>query len=58
MLNHREMHALNAYCERYRISKSKFMREAIMKTILKRFDEDYPSLFEDEPNLFNQRNRL
>jgi len=57
MLNHREMHALNVYCERYRISKSKFMREAIMKTILKRFDEDYPSLFEDEPNLFSERNR-
>jgi len=55
MLNQREMQALNLYCERYRISKSEFMREAIMKTILARFDEDHPSLFEEGPNLFNSK---
>jgi hypothetical protein len=57
MLNHRELQALNLYCERYRISKSEFMREAIMKTILERFDRDHPSLFEDGPNLFNQQEK-
>ena len=31
------------------------MREAIMKTILARFDEDHPSLFEEGPNLFNSK---
>ena len=55
MLNHRELQALNLYCERYRISKSEFMREAIMKTILERFDRDHPSLFEEGPNLFNHK---
>ena len=57
MLNHRELNVLNAYCKKYKISnKSKFMREAIMTTILKKLDDDYPSLFaaEPEPNLFNR----
>ena len=55
MLNRREMNALNAFCEKYKISnRSKFMREAIITTILKKFDEDYPSLFDDgETDLFN-----
>ncbi len=55
MLNHREMNALNAFCKKYKISnRSKFMREAVMTAILKKFDEDYPSLFEqEEQNLFN-----
>ncbi len=55
MLNNRELQALNLYCERYRISKSEFMREAIMRTILERFDRDHPSLFEEGPNLFSQK---
>jgi hypothetical protein len=56
MLNHREMNALNAFCKKYKISnRSKFMREAVMTAILKKFDEDYPSLFEqEEQNLFNR----
>jgi len=55
MLNTREMRALNVYCQRYRIkNKSRFLRETIMNVILKKFDEDLPSLFEgNEPNLFN-----
>ena len=55
MLNSREMRALNIYCQRYRVSnKSRFLRETIMNAILRRFDEDMPSLFEEtEPNLFN-----
>ncbi|MEA1886603.1 MAG: hypothetical protein U9N72_05280 [Bacteroidota bacterium] len=55
MLNSREIRALNIYCHRYRIkNKSRFLREIIMNAILRRFDEDMPSLFEEtEPNLFD-----
>jgi len=55
MLNRREMNALITFCERYKITnRSKFMREAIITTILKKFDEDYPRLFDDgDPNLFS-----
>ena len=55
MFNERELKAINRYCDQYKISnRSKFMREAIITTILKKFDEDYPSLFEEEhPTLFS-----
>jgi len=54
LFNKREQEAIYLYCEKYKIrNKSKFMREAIMTEILKRFDEDYPTLFEfEKPNLF------
>ena len=54
LFNRREREALNLYCEKYKIgNKSKFMREAIMTEVLKRFDEVYPTLFEfEKPNLF------
>jgi hypothetical protein len=56
MLNNREMRALGIYCNRYRIkNKSGFLRETIMKAILKKFEEDHPSLWEEnDPTLFNQ----
>jgi hypothetical protein len=56
MLNKREMRALGIYCNRYRIkNKSEFLRETIMKAILKRFEEEHPTLWEEnEPTLFNQ----
>jgi len=56
MLNHRELKALGIYCNRYRVkNKSEFLRETVMKAILKRFDDEYPSLWEEiEPTLFNQ----
>jgi hypothetical protein len=56
MLNKREMRALGIYCSRYRIkNKSEFLRETIMKAILKRFEEEHPTLWEEnEPTLFNQ----
>jgi hypothetical protein len=56
MLNNREMRALGIYCSRYRVkNKSEFLREAIMKAILKRFEEEHPTLWEEpEPTLFNQ----
>jgi len=54
MLNNREMKALGIYCNRYRVTnKSEFLRETVMKAILKRFEEEYPSLWE-EPTLFDQ----
>jgi hypothetical protein len=57
MLNKREAHALGIYCNRFRVkNKSEFLREAIMKAILKRFEDEHPSLWEEsEPSLFNQK---
>jgi len=54
LFNQREQEAITLYCEKYKVrNKSKFMREAIMTEILKKFDEDYPTLFEfEKPNLF------
>jgi hypothetical protein len=56
MLNNREMRALNIYCTRYRIkNKSEFLRGTIMQAILKRFDDEHPTLWEEpDPTLFNQ----
>jgi hypothetical protein len=56
MLNNREMRALGIYCNRYRIkNKSGFLRETIMKAILKRFEEEHPTLWEEsEPTLFDR----
>ncbi|MEZ5070196.1 MAG: hypothetical protein R2751_04300 [Bacteroidales bacterium] len=57
LFNKRELDALNLYCDKYKIkNKSKFIRETIMTEVLKRFDEDYPTLFEfEKPNLFYNR---
>lgn len=57
MLNNRELRALEAYCSRYRIqNRSRFIRELILTNVLKRFEDDYPTLWQEpEPNLFNQR---
>jgi hypothetical protein len=56
MLNNREMRALGIYCNRYRVkNKSEFLRETIMKAILKRFEEEHPTLWEESDHtLFNQ----
>ena len=56
MLNNREMRALNIYCNRYRIkNKSEFLRSTIMTSILKRFEDEHPTLWEEpDPTLFNQ----
>ena len=55
--NQREKEAIDLYCQKYKIAnKAKFMREVILTEVLKRFDEDYPTLFEfEKPNLFYQR---
>jgi len=56
MLNNREMKALGIYCSRYRVkNKSEFLRATIIKAILKRFEEEHPTLWEEnEHSLFNQ----
>jgi hypothetical protein len=56
MLNNREARALGIYCNRYRVrNKSEFLRETIMRAILKRFDDEHPTLWEEpDPTLFNQ----
>lgn len=56
MLNHRELKALGIYCNRFRVkNKSEFLRETVMKAILKRFEDEHPSLWEEiEPTLFDQ----
>ena len=54
--NNRELAAISHFCDKYKVNnKSKFMREAIISEVLKKFDEDYPTLFEDkmQPSLFS-----
>ena len=46
VFNDLEQDVLDKYLKKYNVNnKSKFMREAIVRAILKQFDEDYPSLF-------------
>jgi len=48
-LNEYEINVINKYCEKYQVkNRSKFVREAVILTVLNRFEEDYPSLFEAE----------
>ncbi|MCG8700628.1 MAG: hypothetical protein MI922_21415 [Bacteroidales bacterium] len=48
LFNEREFNAINHYCKRFRIkNKSKFMREAIISEVLKRFEDNHPSLWDD-----------
>ena len=57
LLNNREMRAIGIYCNRYRVkNKSEFMRATIMKAIIKRFEDEYPTLWEEsEPTLFDKK---
>lgn len=51
MFNDREMNAINHYCERFKVNnKSKFMREAIIMEILRKIEDNHPTLWE-EPQL-------
>jgi metal-responsive CopG/Arc/MetJ family transcriptional regulator len=48
LLNDSEMRALERYCEQYTVSnRSRLIRETLMRNILKRFDTDAPTLFDD-----------
>ena len=47
--NTRELSAINQYCEKFKVkNKSKFMREAIITEVLRKFDENYPTLWDDQ----------
>ena len=54
LFNERELKAIDHYCERFKIdNRSKFMREAIISEVLKKFEDNYPTLWEDQQmNLF------
>lgn len=45
-LNDKEMAAIDAYCERFRVgAKAVLFREAIMEKILSELDDNHPTLF-------------
>jgi len=51
--NNHELKAINQYCRQFRVmNKAKFMREAIITEVLRKFDKHHPSLFDDHPRLF------
>jgi hypothetical protein len=54
LLNNLEDQAIKKYCKKYRIdNQSKFMREAIMSAVIKKFSDDYPTLW-DQPGITMQ----
>jgi hypothetical protein len=56
LLNELEMRAINRYCKKYKVSnRSRFIRETIVTAILKKFDDDHPTLFDLDasPDLFS-----
>lgn len=47
MLNDEERKYLEAYVSRYKVDNvSKFLRDAVMRTVLHQLDEDRPTLFD------------
>ena len=49
LFNERELKAIDHYCQRFKVqNRSKFMREAIISEVLKKFEENYPTLWEDQ----------
>ena len=47
LLNESEQRALNRFCERYGITnRSKLVRETLMRAILKKIENDQPTLFD------------
>lgn len=47
LLNDSEMRTITRYCERYKYAnRSEMIRQTLMRTILKRFDKDSPTLFD------------
>ena len=44
--NDSELEVINAFCKKYKIdNKTKFIREAVISTILRKTEEDHPTLF-------------
>ena len=47
LLNDSEQRALDRFCERYKITnRSRLVRETLMRAILKKIDNDQPTLFD------------
>lgn len=47
LLNEREQCALDKFCAKYEIAnRSRFVRETLMRAILKKLDSDQPTLFD------------
>ncbi len=46
-LNDEEERALNRYIEKYKVhNRSRFIRETLMLAIIRKFEEDHPTLFD------------
>ena len=46
LFNDRELRAFEIYCKKYKIkNKARFIRETIITEVLRKFDEDHPTLF-------------
>jgi hypothetical protein len=46
LFNNKEFKAIDAYCKKYGIrNRSKCLRELILSSVLKKFEDDYPTLF-------------
>lgn len=47
MLNDSEMRALTRYCDKYGVrNRARFVRETLMRAVLKQFEKDSPTLFD------------
>lgn len=47
LLNESEQRALNRFCERYKVTnRSRLVRETLMRAILKKMENDQPTLFD------------
>ncbi len=54
--NNYEAEALGKYFKKYKVeNQSRFMRESILKVVLKKFSDDYPTLW-DQPGISLQTN--
>lgn len=49
LFNERELKAIEHYCQRFKVNnRSQFMREAIITEVLRKFEDNYPTLWEDQ----------
>lgn len=49
MLNDEELKVLDKFCKDYKIeNRSGYLREVIFQTLLKKIEQDYPTLFNQE----------
>jgi hypothetical protein len=49
LLNDKELEAIETYCKKYKMkTRAGFIRDAALRTVMTRFLEDYPTLFEKQ----------